>query len=82
MIAKTIFCLKNIRIKWIQSEFLFIYLFCFWGLTQVYGGSQDMGLIRELQLQAYTTTTATTMPDQAMSATYTTAHGNARSLTR
>ena len=48
-----------------------------------YGNTHGMevprlGVESELQLPAYTTTTA--MPDLSTSATYTTAHGNARSL--
>ena len=38
-----------------------------------------LGVESELQLPAYTTATVT--PIRAMYATYTTAHGNARSLT-
>ena len=40
-----------------------------------------LGVESELQLLAYTTATAMPDPSQAASATYTTAHGNAGSLT-
>ena len=55
--------------------FFFFLSFChFLGRSRAYGGSQS-----ELQLPAYARATATW--DLSLSVTYTTAHGNAGSLT-
>ena len=50
-----------------------------WGAHPRHIEVPKLGVELELQLLAYTTATA--MPDLSLSATYTTAHGNARSLT-
>ena len=76
---------RNILFSWIgglksgkMSNFpklIFIFvIFC----STAYGGSQAR-VESELQLLAYATATAT--QDRAVSVTYTTAHGKARSLT-
>ena len=59
------------------------FFFLFRTTPSAYGGSQARfpayGVQLELQLPGYTTATAT--PDPSVSATYTTARGNAGSLT-
>ena len=66
--------------------YLFIYLFiyfCFfaisWAIPAAYGGSQARGLIGAVARQS--TPEPQQRGIQAVSTTYTTAHGNARSLT-
>ena len=54
-------------------------LFFFLGLHLQHMEVPRLGIQSELLLPAYATATA--MPDQVASVTYTTAHGNARSLT-
>ena len=64
-----------------QDLFLFIYLFIYFSLGPHPRRMEvpSLGLKSELQLLAYTIATATRI--RAASATYTTAQGNARSLT-
>ena len=54
--------------------------FFFLGLYPQHMEVPRLGIELELQPPAYATATATAMPDPSHSATYTAAHGNARSL--
>ena len=62
-----------------RNDFLLFFFFFFFGLHWQHMGVPRRGVKSELQLLAYATATATGI--RAAPATYTTAHGNARSLT-
>ena len=66
--------MSDARIREPFNFFFFLSFFHFLGPPPAYGGSQS-----ELQLPAYARATATW--DLSLSVTYTTAHGNAGSLT-
>ena len=62
-----------------MNFFFFFFFFCFLGLHPWHMEVPRLGVESEQQLLAYATATATQGPSR--SATYTTAHGNAGSLT-
>ena len=72
-----VFLLVLFYVFW-SAFFFFFFFFFFRASPAAYGGSQ-VGVKSELQLLAYTTATACEI--WAMSSTYTTGHGNARSWT-
>ena len=69
----------NNKILNLRTVLFFFFAFCFLGLYPQHKEAPRLGAESELQLLAYTTATAT--PIQAVSVTYTAAHGKARSLT-
>ena len=67
--------------KSFPAGFFFFPPFFFLGPHPLHMEAPRLGVESELQLPAYTTATATVLGIRATSATYTTAPGNARSLT-
>ena len=69
--------MKSLKTAFLSSSSFFFFFFCSLGPHLRHMEVLGVGVKSEVQLSGYTTVTATWNP----SATYTTAHGNAGSLT-